>query len=147
MQLATFFIPKENQSDGNEKCLLPLIPPIMLDDDWARADLIMALSPVHPFSQTRQTRRWWRGERSEEMRPDYPGLQQHNITRGDTHHSSQNRPRGFKILFDILLCEIWLISKTSRGINFLGVKWWEGLSGCDNPNFPHLLFKSYLELK
>ena len=56
MQLATFFIPKDIQSNGNEKCLLPLIPPIMLDDDWARADLIMALSPVHPFSQTRQTR-------------------------------------------------------------------------------------------
>ena len=51
MQLAL----QDIQSNGNEKCLLPRIPPIMLDDDWARADLIMALSPVYPFSQTAQT--------------------------------------------------------------------------------------------
>ena len=51
MQLAL----QDIQSNGNEKCLVPLIPPIMLDDDWARADLIMALSPVYPFSQTAQT--------------------------------------------------------------------------------------------
>ena len=36
-------------------------------------------------------------------------------------------------------CEIWLISKTSLGINFQVVKMVGGLSGCDNSNFPHFL--------
>ena len=80
------------QSNGNEKCLLPHIPPIMLDDDWAGADLIMALSPVYPFSQTAQVMEVMTGweELGDEAR--LPGITptQHHTRRHLL--ASQNRP-------------------------------------------------------